>query len=115
MIVTARAGTTVADLHAHLKKHGQRTSLPDRGGTIGGAIAVGKNDLNVRKGRVRDAVLQIRYISADGEIVSSEPRRKERISNLHKLFVGSFGTLGQLLKLLCERINTGRKQVAHSC
>ena len=30
MIVTARAGTTVEDLHTHLKEHGQRTGLPDR-------------------------------------------------------------------------------------
>ena len=102
MIVTARAGTTVADLHAHLKKHGQRTSLPDRGGTIGGAIAVGENDLNVLgKGRVRDAVLQIRYISADGEIVSSGAPVVKNVSgfNLHKLFVGSFGTLGLIAEV----------------
>ena len=102
MIVTARAGTTVADLHAHLKKHGQRTSLPDRGGTVGGAIAVGENDLNVLgKGRVRDAVLQIRYISADGEIVSSGAPVVKNVSgfNLHKLFVGSFGTLGLIAEV----------------
>ncbi|MBG02444.1 MAG: hypothetical protein CL470_09285 [Acidimicrobiaceae bacterium] len=102
MIVTVRAGTTVADLHEHLKEHGQRTSLPDRGGTIGGAIAVGENDLNVLgKGRVRDAVLQIRYISADGEIISSGAPVVKNVSgfNLHKLLVGSFGTLGLIAEV----------------
>ena len=45
---------------------------------------------------MRDAVLQIRYISADGEIVSSGAPVVKNVSgfNLHKLFVGSFGTLG---------------------
>ncbi len=102
MIVTVRAGTTVADLHKHLKEHGQRTSLPDRGGTIGGAIAVGENVLNVLgKGRVRDAVLQIRYVSADGEIVSSGAPVVKNVSgfNLHKLLVGSFGTLGLIAEV----------------
>ena len=42
MTVTVLAGTTVSELHTELEKHGQRTCLPDRGGTIGGAIAVGE-------------------------------------------------------------------------
>ena len=117
MIVTARAGTTVEDLHTHLKEHGQRTSLPDRGGTIGGAIAVGENDLNVLgKGRVRDAVLQIRYISADGEIVSSGAPVVKNVSgfNLHKLLVGSFGTLGLIAEVtLANKSSTSRKHVAN--
>ena len=102
MIVTVRAGTTVTDLHDHLKEQGQRTSLPDRGGSVGGAIAVGENDLNVLgKGRVRDAVLQIRYISADGEIISSGAPVVKNVSgfNLHKLLVGSFGTLGLIAEV----------------
>ena len=46
MIVTVRAGTTVQELDTCLSDHRQRTSLPDRGGTVGGAIAVGHNDLH---------------------------------------------------------------------
>ena len=97
MIVVVKAGTTVAELHNHLKAQGQRTSLPDRGGTVGGAIAVGENDLNVLgKGRVRDAVLQLRYISAEGEIITCGAPVVKNVSgfNLHKLMVGAFGTLG---------------------
>ncbi len=102
MIVTVRAGTTVADLHKHIEEQGQRTSLPDRGGTVGGAIAVGENDLNVLgKGRVRDAVLQMRYISSEGEIISSGAPVVKNVSgfNLHKLLVGSFGTLGLIAEV----------------
>jgi len=97
MIVKVRAGTTVTELHKHLKENGQRTSLPERGGTVGGAIAVGENDLNILgKGRVRDAVLQILYISADGEIITCGAPVVKNVSgfSLHKLMVGSLGTLG---------------------
>ena len=45
MTVTVRAGTTVEDLHETLAESGQRTALPMRGGTVGGAVAVAENDL----------------------------------------------------------------------
>ena len=58
---------------------------------------LGQNDLNILgKGRVRDAVLQIRYISADGEIITCGAPVVKNVSgfSLHKLMVGSLGTLG---------------------
>jgi glycolate oxidase FAD binding subunit len=97
MTVTVLAGTPVSELHKELQTLGQRTCLPDRGGTVGGALAVGENDLSVLgKGRVRDSVLQLRYVSADGQIISSGAPVVKNVSgfNLHKLMVGSFGTLG---------------------
>lgn len=97
MTVSVRSGTTVTELHKQLKEKGQRTSLPDRGGTVGGAIAVGENDLNVLgKGRIRDAVLQLRYISADGEVITCGAPVVKNVSgfSLQKLLVGSLGTLG---------------------
>ena len=43
MTITVRAGTTVAELDAALAERGQRSAVPDRGGTVGGALAVGEN------------------------------------------------------------------------
>ncbi|MDG1846218.1 MAG: FAD-binding protein [Acidimicrobiales bacterium] len=97
MIVTVRAGTTVQELDTCLADHRQRTSLPDRGGTVGGAIAVGHNDLHkLGKGSVRDAVLQLRYVSAEGKVITCGGPVVKNVTgfNLHKLMVGSFGTLG---------------------
>ena len=54
MVVTVRAGTTVAELHETLAAAGQTSALPDRGGTVGGAVAVGENRLD-RLGRGRRA------------------------------------------------------------
>ncbi len=97
MTVRVRAGTPVEELHGRLAEEGQRTSLSERGGTVGGAIAVGENHLGVlRRGPIREAVLQVRYVSAEGEIVTAGGAVVKNVTgyNLPKLMVGSLGTLG---------------------
>jgi hypothetical protein len=107
MTVRVRAGTTVADLHAELAARGQRTALPERtavdgsgangGGTVGGAIAVGQNDIHtLRRGTLRSAVLQVRYVSAEGRIVNAGGPTVKNVTgfDLPRLMVGSLGTLG---------------------
>lgn len=97
MTVQVRAGTTVAALDAELAAKGQRTALPDRGGTVGGAIAVGENAADVMaRGRLRDAVLQVRYVSAEGDLVTGGGPVVKNVTgyNLPKLMTGSLGTLG---------------------
>ena len=69
MTVRVRAGTPVAELHDALAESGQRTSLPERpGGTVGGALMVGESGITrLGLGPVRDdALLQARYVCADG-------------------------------------------------
>lgn len=103
MTVTVRAGTTVTELHQALAAHGQRTALPDRGGTVGGALAVGENDLRaLGRGMVRTCLLQIRYVSAEGRIVSSGGPTVKNVSgfDLPRLMVGSLGTLGLLAEAI---------------
>lgn len=103
MTVAVRAGTTVAALHAELANRGQRTGLPDRGGTVGGAVAVGQNDLCVlARGSVGSAVLQIRYVSAEGRVVTGGGPVVKNVSgfNLPKLMVGALGTLGLVAEVV---------------
>jgi len=97
MTVTVRAGTTVADLHGELAAAGQRTGLPERGGTVGGAFAVGENGLYpLGRARLRTALLQVRYVSAEGEIVTGGGPTVKNVSgfDIPRLMVGSLGTLG---------------------
>ncbi|MFP4634825.1 MAG: FAD-binding protein, partial [Nitriliruptoraceae bacterium] len=99
MTVQVRAGTRVAELRAELAAGGQRTALPDRGGTVGGALAVGEDDVCVLGvGRVRTAALQVRYVSADGVVVTGGGPTVKNVSgfDLPRLLVGSLGTLGLL-------------------
>lgn len=97
MTVTVRCGTTVAELHAALAEKGQRTGLPERGGTVGGALAVGENCLHVLgRGRTREAALQVRYVSDDGNVVTGGGPTVKNVTgfDLPRLMVGSLGTLG---------------------
>ena len=97
MIVRVRAGTTVAGLHDALAERGQWTALPERGGTVGGAIAVGQSDhRKPARGDIRAAVLQVRYVSAEGRIVSGGGPTVKNVSgfDIPRLLTGSLGTLG---------------------
>ena len=103
MIATVRCGTSTAELNAELTAMGQRTGLPERGGTVGGALAVGQNHLEVLgRGTVRSAFLQVRYISAEGRIVTGGGPTVKNVTgfDLPRLMVGSLGTLGCLAEVI---------------
>lgn len=103
MTVRVRAGTPVGDLEAALEEHGQRSALPMRGGTVGGAIAVGEDHAEVLgRGRLRDSVLQVRYVSAEGRLVTGGGPVVKNVSgfNLPKLMTGSLGTLGLMAEFV---------------
>lgn len=103
MIVTVRCGTSTAELNAELATRGQRTGLPDRGGTVGGALAVGENHLEVLgRGTVRSALLQVRYVSAEGRVVTGGGPTVKNVTgfDLPRLMVGSLGTLGCLAEVI---------------
>lgn len=108
MTVKVRAGTTVAALEHALAEHGQRSALPvregaDGGGTVGGAIAVGEDHAEVLgRGQVRDSVLQVRYVSAEGRLVTGGGPVVKNVSgfNIPKLMTGSLGTLGLIVELV---------------
>ncbi len=103
MTVTVRAGTPVAELDAALADSRQRTALPDRGGTVGGAVAVGENDpLVLGKGRLRTSVLQVRYVSADGRLITGGGPTVKNVTgfDLPRLMTGALGTLGFLAEII---------------
>jgi hypothetical protein len=96
MTMCCGAGTTVADVDATLAVHGQCVALP-LSGSVGGALALGHSDIRrLRWGPVRDAVLQIRYVSAAGQVIKAGGPTVKNVSgfDLCRLLVGSRGTLG---------------------
>ena len=103
MTVRVRAGTPVHELHEALRERGQRTALVERGGTVGGAVVVGENDVHtLGRGTLRSSVLQVRYVSADGRIVSGGGPTVKNVTgfDLPRLIVGSLGTLGMLAEVI---------------
>jgi glycolate oxidase FAD binding subunit len=100
MTATVAAGTSWSVMQQELARHNQRVALdpvfPDRA-TIGGVIAT--NDSGVlrrRYGSLRDLVLGMTIVLADGTIARSGGKVVKNVAgyDLPKLLTGSFGTLG---------------------
>ena len=104
MTVRVRAGTTVAELDDALGVHGQCVAMPSwPRATVGGVIAVGHSGLRrLGWGPVRDAVLEVRYVSAEGRLVKGGGPTVKNVSgyDLPRLFVGSLGTLGVIAEVV---------------
>ena len=106
MTVRVRAGTTVAELDAALAERGQMVPLDPRDpvrATVGGVLAVGHSGLRrLRYGPVRDAVLEVRYVSADGRLVKTGAPVVKNVTgyDIARLLVGSIGTLGFLAEVV---------------
>ena len=111
MTVRVRADTLVAELHEVLADAGQRTALPERpGGTVGGALMAGESSIAcLGLGPVRDALLQARYVCADGRLASAGAGTVKNVSgfDLCRLLVGSLGTLGLVGEVLLRTVPVG--------
>jgi glycolate oxidase FAD binding subunit len=102
LTVTVEAGTKFTDLQAVLAKSGQFIPLDPtspNSATIGGIIATADaGSLRQRYGGVRDLLLGITFVRADGQIALAGGRVVKNVAgyDLMKLFTGSYGTLGAL-------------------
>ena len=102
LTVTVEAGTKFADLQAVLAKSGQFLPLDPaspESATIGGIIATADaGSLRQRYGGVRDLLLGITFVRADGQIALAGGRVVKNVAgyDLMKLFTGSHGTLGAI-------------------
>jgi FAD/FMN-containing dehydrogenase len=98
MTVRVGAGTSVGELHAALAQHDQVTVLEGPpGATVGGLLAVGQSGVRrLRNGPLRDALLEARYVSAAGRLVTAGGPTVKNVTgfDLCRLLVGSIGTLG---------------------
>ena len=105
MTVTVRAGTSFTELDAALGEHGQECPLDplDPRATIGGIVAAGLSGWRrLGLGPLRDALLEVRFVTADGrEVRGGGPTVKNVTGyDLPRLFVGSLGTLGVITQLI---------------
>jgi glycolate oxidase FAD binding subunit len=112
LVISARAGTPVAEIEAALAENGQHLigEPPDLSGllgttgqqTIGGIIATNlSGPRRVAWGAMRDHVLGVRAVDGAGAIFHSGGRVLKNVTGLDlcKLLTGSHGTLGVMTEI----------------
>ena len=106
LVVTARAGTPLAELEAALSEKGQMLAFEPpwfgEGATLGGTMACGfSGPRRPYVGSARDFVLGTRIINGKGEILhfGGEVMKNVAGYDVSRLMVGALGTLGVLLEI----------------
>ncbi|AFY31509.1 FAD-binding oxidoreductase [Calothrix sp. PCC 7507] len=100
LTITVEAGMSFSRLQAILAEHRQFLALDPTApelATIGGIVATGDTgSLRQRYGSVRDQLLGLTFVRADGQIAKAGGRVVKNVAgyDLMKLFTGSYGTLG---------------------
>jgi glycolate oxidase FAD binding subunit len=103
---TALAGTPVAGVARVLAEHGQYLPfdppLAAHGATLGGTVAAGLSGPGRhRYGGVRDFILGVRYVDAEGQVIRAGGKVVKNAAgfDIPKLMTGSLGSLGVLAEL----------------
>ena len=105
LTVTVGAGTPVRELADVLGEASQECALDPRSddATVGGVLAVGlSGHRRLRYGPLRDRVLEVRFVTADGRLVKGGGPTVKNVSgfDIPRLLVGSFGTIGVLVQVI---------------
>ncbi len=106
LVITARSGTSLAELEAVLAEQGQMLAFePPRfgeGATVGGCVAAGlSGPRRLAAGAVRDFVLGARILDGHGDVLSFGGQVMKNVAgyDVSRLMAGSLGTLGLLLEV----------------
>lgn len=106
LVLTARAGTRLADLETELRKHGQMMAFepPYFGSTatLGGCVATGlSGPRRASAGAARDFVLGVRMLDGRGDDLRFGGQVMKNVAgyDVSRLMAGSMGTLGLLLEI----------------
>jgi glycolate oxidase FAD binding subunit len=125
LVLSARAGTTVADLTAAVAAKGQQITaeIPDFSAlfgsttapTLGGAVAANlSGPRRVAWGAMRDHVLGLRAVNGTGEVIRSGGRVLKNVTGLDlcKLLSGSHGTLAVLTEITLKVLPVPERRAA---
>lgn len=105
LTLTARAGTTLAEIREATEEHNQWLALDpfgDENGTLGATVASGAyGPLATNFGTPRDLVLGVEFVSGIPAIVRGGGRVVKNVAgfDLTRLMIGSWGTLGVITEV----------------
>ncbi len=118
LVVTARAGTPLAEIEAALSEKGQMLGFEPpyfgAAATLGGTIACGfSGPRRPYAGSARDFVLGTRIINGKGEILhfGGEVMKNVAGYDVSRLMVGALGTLGVLLEASLKILPKPAKEI----
>jgi glycolate oxidase FAD binding subunit len=105
LTLTARAGTTLAEIREATRVHGQWLAIDPPGGpdgTIGATVATGSaGPLRTYFGAPRDLTLGVEFVSGVGVVARGGGRVVKNVAgfDLTRLMTGSWGTLGVITEV----------------
>jgi glycolate oxidase FAD binding subunit len=106
LVVTARAGTPLAEVEATLAEKGQMLAFEPphhgSGATLGGVVATGfSGPRRPHAGAVRDFVLGVRIVDGTGEALAFGGQVIKNVAgfDVSRLMTGALGTLGVLTEI----------------
>jgi len=106
LVVTARCGTLLSDLHEVLFKQGQFLPFEPpsfgSGATLGGCVAAGlSGPRRASAGSVRDFILGAKIIDGKGDLLSFGGQVMKNVAgyDISRLLTGSLGTLGLITEV----------------
>ena len=115
LVLTARGGTSLADIEALLARHGQQLPFepPSFGpqATVGGTVAAGiAGPARVARGPVRDYILGARLLTGDGRVLKFGGEVMKNVAgyDVSRLLAGSLGILGVLLEVSLKVLPVAR-------
>lgn len=118
LVLTARAGTPLAQIEDLLASHGQMLAFePPRfgaAGTLGGCVAAGlSGPRRLAAGGLADFVLGTRLLNADGNVLrfGGEVMKNVAGYDVSRLLAGSLGVLGALVEISIKVMPRPRDEV----
>lgn len=123
LVLTAQAGTKMAEIEAALAEAGQHLAFEppdyrallgneDREPTLGGVIATNlSGPARVRRGAARDHLLGAEFVTGRAECIRTGGQVVKNVTgyDLCKLLAGSFGTLGVMTELSVKTLPAPEK------
>lgn len=118
LVLTARAGTPLAELEALLAAEGQMLAFEPpafgRAATLGGTLAAGlSGPRRPYAGAGRDFLLGARVLTGDGQVLRFGGQVMKNVAgfDVSRLMVGAFGTLGVLLEVSLKVLPRPREEI----
>ncbi len=119
LLVTVEPGITRLQLNDYINKHGLYFPIdPGADASIGGMVANNASGTTaVRYGSMREQILDIELVLADGTVIHTGSKAKKSSSGYHLngIIAGSEGTLGVISKVTLKLHGIPEKIIAARC